>query len=166
MPPSPFRFCPCCAKVLEWREVGGASRQVCPDPGCGHVFWGNPVPVVAALVEWQGKMVLARNRAWAEGSFGLITGFLERDESPAAGACREVQEELGLVAKNPQLIGTYDFVAKNEVILAFHVRAEGIMQLNEELAEIRLIAPERLKSWNYGTGLAVADWLDRYGPKA
>lgn len=166
MRPSPYRFCPCCARGLEWREVDGAWRQVCPEPACGHVFWDNPLPVVAALVEWQGKIVLARNRAWAEGSFGLITGFLERDESPAAGACREVAEELGLLAQNPELIGTYGFAAKNEVILAFHVRAAGDIRLNEELAEIRLIAPERLKPWDFGTGLAVADWLARQAPLA
>ncbi len=158
---SPYRFCPCCAGTLSWREIGGAPRQVCDDANCGHVFWGNPVPVVAALVEWQGSVILARNAAWAEGQFGLVTGFLERDEAPAEAACREVGEELGLVAVGAQLIGTYPFACKNEVIMAFHVPAQGEICLNEELAEVRLITPEKLKPWDYGTGLAVADWLRR-----
>mgnify|MGYP000028083238 CR=1 FL=1 len=37
----------------------------------------------------------------------------------------------------------------------------GEITLNEELAEYRLIAPEKLKAWDYGTGLAVRDWLAR-----
>ena len=28
-----------------------------------------------------------------------------------------------------------------------------------ELAEFRLIAPEKLKAWDFGTGLAVSGWL-------
>jgi NAD+ diphosphatase len=31
--------------------------------------------------------------------------------------------------------------------------------LNEELAEYRLIAPEKLRPWPQATGLAVRDWL-------
>ena len=104
-------------------------------------------------------ILLARNRAWVEGAFGLITGFLERDEDPADGVMREVKEELDLDASSAQLIGVYPFTRKNEVILAYHVLASGDIHLNEELAEYRLIAPEKLKAWDYGTGLAVRDWL-------
>lgn len=56
-------------------ELGSLPRQACPDSACGHVFWDNPAPVVAALVEWEGRIILARNQAWAEGKFGLISGF-------------------------------------------------------------------------------------------
>ena len=158
---SGFRFCPRCAGPLAPRDIGGGSRLACVDTACGHVFWGNPVPVVAALVEWDGHLILARNAAWPEGQFGLVTGFLEREESPADAACREVAEELGLLASAAHLIGVYPFARKNEVIMAFHVPATGELRLNEELAEVRLIAPDRLKAWDYGTGLAVADWLGR-----
>lgn len=158
---SPYRFCPCCAGTLSWREIGGAPRQVCDDASCGHVFWGNPVPVVAALVEWQGQIVLARNQAWPEGKFGLITGFLERDEAPHDAVCREVAEELSLTATGAELIGLYPFSRKNELLIAYYVPAEGEIALNEELAEIRLVPPNRLQPWEFGTGLAVADWLRR-----
>jgi hypothetical protein len=35
------------------------------------------------------------------------------------------------------------------------------MRLNEELADVRRVAPDRLRPWDFGTGLAVADWLKR-----
>jgi NAD+ diphosphatase len=89
------------------------------------VHWDNPAPVLAALVEYQGQVVLARNRAWAAGAFGLITGFLERGEDPAAGVAREVKEELALDTLATTLIGVYPFARKHEVIIAYHVVGQG-----------------------------------------
>jgi NADH pyrophosphatase NudC (nudix superfamily) len=164
MPGSPpsYKFCPYCAAPLVLREAlsfGGLPRQACPNDVCGFVWWDNPAPVVAALVEYRGAVVLARNQAWAVGAFGLITGFLERDEAPVAAVLREVKEELDLDAVSADLIGVYPFTRKHEVLIVYHVVADGEISLNEELAEYRLIAPEKLKAWDYGTGLAVRDWL-------
>lgn len=156
------RFCRACGAVLETLPLAGRLRQVCA-AGCGHVEWNNPLPVVAALVERDGRIVLARNHAWAEGTFGLITGFLEAGESPEEAVAREVAEELGLAASVVGLIGVYPFERKNEVIIAYHVAAAGDIVLNEELAEYRLVAPEKLRPWDFGTGLAVRDWLARAG---
>lgn len=154
------RFCSACGAGLEALPLAGRLRLVCA-AGCGHVEWGNPLPVVAALVEREGRIVLARNHAWAEGVFGLVTGFLEAGESPEEAVGREVAEELGLVTSAISLIGAYPFERKNEIILAYHVQAAGEIVLNEELAEFRLIAPEKLRPWDFGTGLAVRDWLAR-----
>lgn len=159
---TPPRFCRQCGAGLVCAELAGRMRQVCA-AGCGHVEWDNPLPVVAALVEHEGAVVLARNVAWPEGAFGLITGFLERDEAPEDAVRREVREELDLVAEAVRLIGVYPFRRKNEVLIVYHVRARGTIRLNEELAEIRHIAPQRLKAWDYGTGLAVRDWLAAAG---
>lgn len=153
-----WRYCPQCAGELGLREVGGLQRACCA-ADCGFVQWDNPVPVVAALVDYGGRIVLARNHAWQEGTFGLITGFLERHEDPASAVVREVREELDLVVSALSLIGVYPFTRKNELIIAYHVFASGEIRLNEELAEFRLVAPEKLKAWDYGTGLAVRDWL-------
>lgn len=157
------RFCSHCGAPLEALPLAGRLRQVCA-AGCGHVEWGNPLPVVAALVEREGRIVLARNHAWAEGTFGLIAGFLEAGESPEAAVAREVAEELGLLAGSVSLIGVYPFERKNEIIIAYHVPATGEIVLNEELAEFRLVPPEKLRAWDFGTGLAVRDWLARTCP--
>jgi NAD+ diphosphatase len=157
-----WRYCPQCASALadEWRD--GALRRVCGCEGCEFVQWNNPLPVVAALVELVDRgsqVVLARNRAWPEKQFGLITGFLEAGEAPDQAALREVKEELGLDGTIVSLIGNYAFARQQQVIMAYHVRASGTPVLGEELAEIRLIDPQRLRAWDYGTGPAVADWL-------
>jgi NADH pyrophosphatase NudC (nudix superfamily) len=156
-----WRFCPRCATPLEARVSGGRSRPACPR--CDFVHWGNPLPVLAALVEYQGRILLARNAAWTHGMFALITGFLEADETPEAGMARELKEETDLDVDRMTLIGVYEFMRKNELIIAYHVEASGTITLNEELAEFRLVAPERLRPWRTGTGYAMADWMRARG---
>lgn len=158
------RYCPVCAVPLIERTdtgEGGKVRLACPDGHWSH--WDNPLPVLAALVELDGKILLARNAAWPEKTFALITGFMERGETPEQGVARELKEETGLDAIETTLIGVYEFTVKNEVILAYHVKAQGEIQLSPELVEYRLLAPEKVRPWRMGTGYAVADWLRARG---
>ena len=156
-----YRFCPRCATPLELRALDGRERQLCP--ACGFTHWNNPTPVVAALLQLGEEILLARNAAWPPRMFALITGFLERDESPEEGVAREVKEETNLDADRIELIGVYPFARKNELIIAYHVQASGEVRLSEELADYRLVEPARLRPWRMGTGLAMADWMRRRG---
>jgi NAD+ diphosphatase len=154
-----MKLCPRCGRVLGSREDGGRPRQACPDPDCGFVFYDNPLPVVAALVEHQDQVLLVRNQGWPQKWFGLVAGFLERGETPEEGVRRELREELGLEGEVVRLIGVYAFPERNELIIAYHLRATGTVALGEEIAQMRAIPPDRLRPWPFGTGQAVADWL-------
>lgn len=159
-----FKYCPTCGTPLIDAELSGHVRQCCPEPRCGHVFWDNPVPVVGAIVEQAGKLILARNVAWPEVMFGLVTGFLEKRESPAEAAAREVEEELGLVGETQELVGLYPYPRMNQILMVYHVVAEeGEITLNEELAEYKALAPELVQYWPAGTGWAVKHWLEARG---
>lgn len=154
-----FKFCPRCAAPLVEKDQGGKLRPTCPVDG--FVQWGNPTPVVAAIVEHRGHVILARGRGWPEKFFALITGFLEAGETPEAGVLREVKEELSLDAEIVSLIGVYGFELRNELIACWHVRARDDQEptLSDELEALKNIAPEKLRAWDFGTGLAVRDWL-------
>lgn len=156
-----YRYCPCCGTPLGRAPQAGRERLCCP--ACGWVHWDNPTPVVAAVIEVDGKVLLARNIAWPEKMFALVAGFLERDETPEQAVAREVLEETGLTVTATHLIGVYEFQRRNEIIIAFHTPAEGSIVLGEELAEYRLLEPARVKAWPLGTGLALADWLRAKG---
>lgn len=158
-----FAFCPRCASALVEREHSGRTRRACPKEGCGFVHWGNPLPVVAAVVELPGGVVLARAPGWPDKFFGLITGFLEAGESAEAGCLREVKEELALDGRVEALLGVYDFALRNELIVAFHVVAHGEVRLSPELAEYKLYAPADVRCWPAGTGYALADFLRSRG---
>ncbi|MFH2103812.1 MAG: NUDIX hydrolase [Chloroflexota bacterium] len=155
----PYKFCPQCATALVTGEIDGLSRLKCP--ACDFVFWDNPTPVVAAIVEHEGKVILTQNKGWPEKWFGIVAGFLEKGETPEAGALREVKEELGLDGEIVCYIGHYAFEQRAQIIFAFHIRASGEITLGEELAAIKVLRPEEVRPWDLGTGPALKDWLDK-----
>ena len=159
-----FRFCPQCGTPLAPKLMDERERMACPDAMCGFVHWNNPTPVVAAVVEHEGQIVLARNALWKVPFYALITGFLEaHDISPEDAVAREVKEELNLDASAVNLIGHYRFERQNQLILAFHVPATGVIQLDPELSDYIKVAPKQAQYWPAATGLALRDWLISQG---
>jgi NAD+ diphosphatase len=160
-----YKFCPSCATPLqlmtEMEDSGERERLRCP--ACDWTHWNNPTPVLAAVIEYRGQILLARNAAWSGRMFALITGFMEAGESPGDGIAREILEETNLDVKALELIGVYDFQRMNQVIIAYHAVAEGEIRLSPELAEYKLYPPEQIKCWQSGTGYALADWLKSQG---
>lgn len=161
-----MKYCPQCASLLVLKVIDGEERQACPNidsSECDFVHWNNPTPVAAALIEINGKYLLARNHAWPEGFFSLISGFIEAEESPEDCINREVMEEVGLKAISTHFIGHFPFPAMNQLIIAFAVKAEGEIKLNEELLEYKLLSKEELAGYDFGMlklGRLVADvWL-------
>ena len=57
--------------------------------------------------------------------FGLVTGFMEAGESPEGGHRARGAEETALVAESVALIGVYDFLRMNQVIIAYHAARAG-----------------------------------------
>ncbi len=154
------RHCQLCGSSLVERDDGDRRRLACSAEGCGWVFYDNPLPVVAALVEHEGAVLLTRNKGWPEGWYGLVTGFIERGESTEEAALRELKEELGLDGEVVSMIGVYAFTERNELIVAYHVRATGAVVVGDELEGYKRVAPEKLRPWPMGTGHAVRAWLE------
>lgn len=156
-----FRYCPRCTHELSLQTFPDAERMACTN--CGYIHYDNPTPVLAAIVEYGDEIVLAHNKSWPPQWYGLITGFLEKQEKPEEGVLREVKEELDLDGEVVEMIGTYSFFRMNQIILAYHVKAEGTITLNEELDAYRLVTLDKLRPWKSGTGKAVKDFLAKRG---
>jgi len=147
--------------ITQAEDGGDKQRLRCPD--CGFTHWNNPVPVLAAVIEYGDKILLARNAAWTAKAYALITGFMEAGESPQEGITREILEETSLRADTLALIGVYDFQRMNQVIIAYHASCSGTVRLSPELVDYRLFRPEDVLCWPAGTGYALADWLTSRG---
>ena len=160
-----FRFCPQCATALETltrlEDGGEKARLRCT--ACEYTHWNNPTPVLAAVIEYGGQVLLARNAAWAGRMFALITGFMEAGETPQEGIAREIREETNLSTVSLDLIGVYDFQRMNQIIIAYHAVCTGEVKLSPELLEYKLYPLDQIKCWPAGTGYALADWLKSRG---
>ena len=160
-----FRFCPQCAAPLALitQAEDGGDKQRLRCAACDFTHWNNPVPVLAAVVEYGDKILLARNAAWTAKAYALITGFMEAGESTQEGITREIREETSLCANALELIGVYDFQRMNQVIIAYHASCSGTVRLSPELVDYKLFRPEEVLCWPAGTGYALADWLKSRG---
>ena len=160
-----MKYCPECANALVLKRIDGLDRLSCTSANCGFVYWDNPVPVVAALIQYHDKIVIARNALWPENEFSLVTGYLEKNEMPESAAVREVKEETGLDGNVRDLVGCYSLFQKNQIILAYWVVATGTLDIGCEIAEVKLVSREELKSWPFGrfelTSTITKHWLEK-----
>lgn len=163
--PEKMKFCPQCGKELADLDRGGKLRRACQDDTCGYVHWNNPVPVVGAIVERDGKMIQVQSIGWPDSVYALVTGFLEHKETAEEGVLREVKEEIGLEARIESFVGMYPFYRHNQLLLIYHVMAEPgeIVLDTHELADFREIPIEEVQPWPAGTGIAVQEWLRTKG---
>ena len=156
-----FNYCPQCATPLQLitrlEDGGDTERLRCS--ACDFTHWNNPTPVLAAVVEYEGQILLARNAAWAGKMYALITGFMEAGETPEEGIAREIAEETSLSTSALKLLGAYDFQRMNQVIIAYHAVCHGDVKLSPELVDYRLYNLEDVKCWPAGTGYALAEFL-------
>jgi NADH pyrophosphatase NudC (nudix superfamily) len=158
-----FRYCPLCRTALVTRERGGLPRLSCP--ACDFVHWRNPIPVVAAIVERAGRIVLVRGLHRPPTWYGLVAGFLESGETPEDAVMREVAEEIGIEARRGELVGSYPFERLNQIIFVYHVLGgPGEIRLAaDELADYKEVPIEKIRPWPQGTGPALRDWLAKRG---
>ncbi len=158
------KFCPQCGNPLIEKTLDERTRKICSDSNsCGYVYWNNPTPVVGAIVEHEGDIILARNAAWPPEWYAIITGFLEKGETAEQGILRELKEELNLEGEIVEFIGVFEFFQMNQLILVYHVKAFGEIKLSEELLDYRRYKDHEIKPWPMGTGQAVKKWQNARG---
>ena len=141
------------------------ARLACSSPDCAFVHWNNPVPVVAGLVQWQDRYLLARNVQWPAGIFSLLTGFLEEGESPETAVTREIREELGVNTQSVEFVGHFPLPRFKQLIIAYALRTTGKLALGDEIAEVKVLSPSQLAGFDFGplelTRDVVSCWLSR-----
>lgn len=155
-----MKYCLKCGKPLTLKVIDQKERLACGDTSCGFIYWNNPIPVVGMVVETEQGIILAHNKLMPKGIFSIITGFLEANESPESAAQRETKEELGLDAVETHFLGVLPFARANQIVIAYHIKASGKIQLNEELDEYKIVQKTELRGYSRSNKFEIQEWLD------
>ena len=142
-----YRFCPLCRSALSLRSMEGRRRRLCP--ACGWIHYLNPLPCAAALVSnREGEILLVKRGVEpGKGLWGLPSGFIELEESPAQACLRELEEEAALTGSIRELIGVYSqesAVYKYVVIIGYRVSAAGAPRAGSDSLEAAYFSLDRL----------------------
>ncbi|HVN30034.1 MAG TPA: NUDIX hydrolase [Candidatus Binataceae bacterium] len=106
--PRNVRFCPMCGGALEVRIVAPDNKQhkVCTQ--CGFVYFLNPKLVAGCIItENDRALLIRRGFEPAQGKWTYPGGFVDVGETPERCALRETVEEIGMTAREPELLGIY-----------------------------------------------------------
>jgi ADP-ribose pyrophosphatase YjhB (NUDIX family)/ribosomal protein S18 acetylase RimI-like enzyme len=140
------KFCPQCGTALELREVAERMRPVCP--GCGFIFYLNPIVAVGALIESEGRVALVQ-RAVEPGrdQWGLPAGYVEADETAEEAVVREVWEETHLRVEVEGLLDAYSYGREPDrgvlLIYAVHLLS-GTLEAGDDAIAAGWYHPEEL----------------------
>jgi NADH pyrophosphatase NudC (nudix superfamily) len=143
------KYCMDCGSNLILKKVDESDRLVC-SLNCGYIFWNNPIPVVAILVKYQDKYLIAHNKIWPKGLYSTISGFLEEKETVYECASRETKEELGLKVIRSKIIDTFTYKEMNQLIIAMFAECDGEISLDDEIDDTKLLTLDELKELDVG----------------
>jgi ADP-ribose pyrophosphatase YjhB (NUDIX family) len=121
------KYCPQCGEPLQRHLVAGEERNHWFCTGCGQLDYDYPMVVVTCFVAnddkllWVQRGIEPQRESWA-----IPGGFMERGETLAEAAARELHEESGVLLPADQLqlymTGTITFI--NQVYIAFRARVD------------------------------------------
>ena len=117
-------------------------RKICDH--CGFTAYENPKIVVGSVVRHEGKILLCRRAiAPREGFWTIPAGYMELNETPEEGACREAFEEATAQLRIERLLAVYSVPRISQVQLIYRATLEtpGIAAGVESL-EVALFEPD------------------------
>lgn len=141
-------FSPRSGKPTRIRQ-GGWMRH---DPTSGvEIFPRTDPAIIVAVTDADDRLLLGRNAAWGPGRFSIIAGFVEPGESLEAAVLREVFEETGLVAADPQYLGSQPWPFPQSIMLGFRARIADAADATpkpdgEEIAELRWFTRDEMQA--------------------
>lgn len=159
-----MKFCSNCGAAVERRVPPGDSlpRWVCDR--CGVIHYQNPLLVVGAIPEHEGKLLLCRRAIEPRyGYWTLPAGFMENGETVAQAAARETLEEAGARVELGEAFSMISVPYVNQVHVFYRARLLHLdYQPGEETLEARLFAESEIpwKDIAFRTvGLTLRHWL-------
>jgi ADP-ribose pyrophosphatase YjhB (NUDIX family) len=116
------------------------ERRVCDT--CGHIDYENPKIVVGSVASFGEKLLLVRRAIEPRaGYWTLPAGYLELNERPEDGACREAWEEARARIEIRDLLAVYAIprISQIQLIYRAHLTAPEI-EAGPESTDVGLFA--------------------------
>ena len=132
-----MNFCSECGSKVSLQAVSGDNRQRFVCDGCGKTHYQNPNVLVATYVcVGESMLWIKRGTAPAAGKWAIPGGYMENDETPEAGASRELREETGIdVAANKMILVSVSSIlhmAQTHLVFRCHLEHRpGTVQTEE-----------------------------------
>jgi NAD+ diphosphatase len=140
------RFCGSCGGEL--RDSAEETARVCVS--CGRIIFPAIEPAIIALVQKDGKLLLARHTARPTyrntDVYTCIAGFVEQGESIEEAAAREIREEAGIEIQNLRYAGSQSWPFPNQLMLGFKAewKSGELRPDKKELEDIRWFSRDSL----------------------
>jgi len=115
------RFCGVCGHPTR-SEDGGHMRR-CTNEACGAQHFPRTDPAVIMAIEYDNKLLLARQFSWPEGMFSVLAGFVEPGESLEETVARETWEEAGIRVADVRYHSSQPWPFPASIMLGFTARA-------------------------------------------
>jgi 8-oxo-dGTP diphosphatase len=140
------RFCPQCGTVLVQQMAAERMRPVCP--GCGFIYYLNPIVAAGTLVECEGRVALVqRGVEPGQDRWGLPAGYVEADETAEEAAVRETLEETHLKVEIEGLLDAFSYGQQQDrgVLLVYAARpVGGTLEAGDDAVAAGWFAPDEL----------------------
>lgn len=102
-------------------EGDNRDRLVCND--CGYIQYDNPKVVVGSVCAWRDKILMCRRAINPRrGFWTLPAGYLELNETTAAGALREAWEEARASIELEGVLAVYTITRLSQVQVIYRAR--------------------------------------------
>lgn len=157
------RFCGRCGRPTERSPT--ERVRLC---ACGHGAYPRLSPAIIALVERDGRALLARNARTRMPFFSTLAGFVEVGESLEEAVAREIHEEAGIAIADVRYFGSQPWPLTGSLMIGFTARwaAGDLAPAEDELAEAGWFPPDALPPLPGKLSIARAlidDFIRRHG---
>ncbi|MGZ4180548.1 MAG: NAD(+) diphosphatase [Solirubrobacteraceae bacterium] len=115
------RYCANCGAVTLVKEAGYSRRC----PRCRTTHFPRTDPVVIMTVEHDDRLLLGRRPGWPGRRYSTLAGFVSPGESAEEAVIREVGEESGIVARDPEFVSSQPWPFPRSLMLGFAARSDG-----------------------------------------